>query len=217
MRTFASQNEMLAVLCTDRSCVVVAARDSEAVAYITSLKPRLLRIIDARPYDIEYPGAKARRIIREPMCTAQQFIRNGTVDVVYCADNASVADLTIWWQKLSLGGSLITHSKMALEEFAQRMGLECDMHEKEAPGIFGLWGITRVHGNEIEVLEDCDIAIIGGDGSIGSWVFGARRLDYDINFLQFVTPYIKPDKAALDTQRGQPLFRQSVIGSPNPP
>lgn len=55
-----------------------------------------------------------------------------------------------------------------------------------------------MNGTEIEILPDCNIALIKGDCGACSWVYHHRRLDYDRGMLDPIIPLIKKDMAVLD-------------------
>ena len=58
--------------------------------------------------------------------------------------------------------------------------------------------IVKFNGTQIEVLPDCNIAIIRGDAGACSWVWQLKRLDYDRGMLDRLVPLIRRDMAALD-------------------
>ena len=196
MKNFASLNDMLAELCPAKRCVVIVEGDSGVTARIQSLRPSSLRAIDVARLTNSLKDVV--KVIREQPFRGLQFVRDGSVDVVYCeAPIMSADDLMACWHKLALGGTLLVHSSSqeALDQFSMSRGRRWDMVVRNPVAIFG---VTRFHGDEVEVLEDCDVAIISGDGSISSWVYQTRRLDYDRNMLDYVAPFIKPDAVALD-------------------
>jgi FkbM family methyltransferase len=55
-----------------------------------------------------------------------------------------------------------------------------------------------VNGTSIEILPDCNVALIADDNGVCSWVRQCRRLDYDRGMLDPVIPLIKKGAAALD-------------------
>jgi len=57
---------------------------------------------------------------------------------------------------------------------------------------------VKFNGSQIQVLPDCNIAIISGDSGACSWVYQLKRLDYDRGMLDPVIPLIKPGTAVLD-------------------
>lgn len=55
-----------------------------------------------------------------------------------------------------------------------------------------------VVGTRIELLTDCNVALIAGDCGACSWVRQSRRLDYDRAMLDRIVPHIDRNKSALD-------------------
>jgi FkbM family methyltransferase len=54
------------------------------------------------------------------------------------------------------------------------------------------------NGTQLEVLPDCNIAIIRGDSGPCSWIYQTKRLDYDQGMLSRIVPYILSYKLSLD-------------------
>jgi FkbM family methyltransferase len=54
------------------------------------------------------------------------------------------------------------------------------------------------NGTQLEVLPDCNIAIIRGDCGPCSWIYQTKRLDYDQGMLSRIIPHIISYKAVVD-------------------
>jgi FkbM family methyltransferase len=59
-------------------------------------------------------------------------------------------------------------------------------------------GDQEMNGTQIEILPDCNVALIADDNGVCSWVRQCRRLDYDRGMLDPVIPFIKPGTAVVD-------------------
>lgn len=55
-----------------------------------------------------------------------------------------------------------------------------------------------VSGTKIEVLPDCNVAVIAGDCGACSWVHQHRKLNYDRSMLDRIIPHINKSKLAVD-------------------
>ena len=55
-----------------------------------------------------------------------------------------------------------------------------------------------MNGSQIEILPDCNVAVIAGDDGVCSWVRQTHKLDYDRGMLDPVIPLIKKGTAVLD-------------------
>jgi len=58
--------------------------------------------------------------------------------------------------------------------------------------------MARKLGQKIEVLPDCDIAVISGDCGASSWAYQLRKLETDRAFLDRVIPLIPKDTIVID-------------------
>jgi len=54
------------------------------------------------------------------------------------------------------------------------------------------------NGTQLEILQDCNIAIIRGDSGPCSWIYQTKRLDYDQGMLSRIIPRISENLAVVD-------------------
>lgn len=185
---FESKDDAFKVFVPGKRCVFVSRVYTAGIDAIKALKPSWLRFVDW-----EWSGTE-QHVIRETSFRAMQFIPNESLDLVWCADIVSPAEVASWWHKLAFGGALIAHAEALAELRSGLGGRKADIAIAEQ----WLRGLVKHWGSELTVLEDCDLAIIRGDASASSWVFQLRRLDVDRAMLDRIAPYIKPGALALD-------------------
>jgi FkbM family methyltransferase len=159
-----------------------------------------LEFIDCKPSRLYYigkdqhpPGSKPLRL---PSCEAASLIADKSLACVFLAQ-PNYADMCTWWPKVAMGGSLMGRIRdpVKLLELSWFSGL-LERHDVQIDK--SLWMITKKFGESIEILPDCDIAIISGDCGASTWAYQLRRLDADEAMLARLTALIPKDTIVID-------------------
>ena len=92
------------------------------------------------------------------------------------------------------------------EQFLSQNGFEVKVKQTDSYRENEIWIHCKVegkveappNGSLIEILPDCNVAVISGDCGACSWVLQHRRLNYDRTILDQIIPYIDKSKLAVD-------------------
>lgn len=89
---------------------------------------------------------------------------------------------------------------LGLEKFLSQNGFEVKTKQTDSYRENEIWihCAVRPNGSQIEILPDCNVAVIAGDCGACSWVHQHRRLNYDRTILDQIVPHIDKNKIAVD-------------------
>ncbi len=174
--------------CRHRPCALVGA-DYQIALELLQCKPSRLYYIGQ---DQHPPGSKPLRL---PSCAATALIDNKSLACIFLAQ-PTYEDMCAWWPKVAVGGCLMGRlqsplGRLALSYFSE---LKCGDVSVAEP----FWVVAKRFGTSIEILPDCDVAIISGDCGASTWAHQLRRLDADEAMLARLTALIPSNTMVID-------------------